>query len=732
MIRPLCVVTTLLLLTLSPATAQERGALALDERGERYALSLDGEADALSTCGTTECEIVATFSACLGVAHSSPTLGEGVWAWAEALARPEARRDALNQCRGAGGEACEVFADVCVDAAAAEAALGLDRAARRQLQERLQAAGFDPGGADGLFGPRTRAAIRQWQESRAAPATGYLNRPAVETLGNPDRSAPLSAPTGYRTVTPATPAALAEASPTPAAASETGPLTSPTEVASPAPTRPPAAAPAAAAQQAETAQLGLAPAHPQQIPDGRLPLDTLVQLDRSFLRIERLLETGDNAAAFLTIEQIVELYDSHAVQVPPKVDYRYAQIAAQAGSFQAARDAVDRYIAATGRNGVHYRDVLELLDLIELNEQNLVVCTTASYSHPCWRAQAEQSQCAIWDPSYLPNHSVVWSGPCIFGKAHGQGTLSWRRNGDDFRSDTGLLQNGHKQGDWIERRTSGNVEAGPYVDGIRQGRWILTTADGSDNDGRIMQGRYVNGARYGSWDISWPEGETLRATYDNGVLSGPSIRRFPNGTWEEGQYANGEKEGEWKRFNSRSDLLKTETFVAGVLYGPWRSRTRRDYCESFGSYVDGQREGEWTECLGTGTPFWGAGANDILWSGAYVAGKREGRWTGTLHENARHSEGAGYVRSTFVHYGRIEGVFNSGSAVVTAIQERNSAMRLGRCRVASKTPYVDGTTHGTRWRVRSLDCQCLQETWIDGRKVKEESVRRGDCNREIF
>ena len=153
MTRALCVVSTLLLLTLSPAAAQERGALALDERGERYALSLDGEADALSACGTTECEIVATFSACFGVAHSSPTRGQGVWAWAEAVARQEARHDALNQCRSAGGEACDVFADICVDAPAAEAALGLDRAARRRLQERLQAAGFEAGGAEGCSAP---------------------------------------------------------------------------------------------------------------------------------------------------------------------------------------------------------------------------------------------------------------------------------------------------------------------------------------------------------------------------------------------------------------------------------------------------------------------------------------------------------------------------------------------------------------------------------------------------
>ena len=143
---------------------------------------------------------------------------------------PEARQAALNQCRGSGGEACEVFADVCVDAPAAEPTLRLDRDARRRIQERLHAAGFDPGGADGLFGPRTRAAIRQWQGSRAAPATGYLNRPTVQTLRNPDTSAPLSASTGYRTVTPATPPALTEASPSPEAASELAPLDSPPEI----------------------------------------------------------------------------------------------------------------------------------------------------------------------------------------------------------------------------------------------------------------------------------------------------------------------------------------------------------------------------------------------------------------------------------------------------------------------------------------------------------------------
>ena len=44
----------------------------------------------------------------------------------------------------------------------------------------LPSAGYDPGGADGLFGPRTRAAIRNWRSSRGAPSTGYPDGAQVE------------------------------------------------------------------------------------------------------------------------------------------------------------------------------------------------------------------------------------------------------------------------------------------------------------------------------------------------------------------------------------------------------------------------------------------------------------------------------------------------------------------------------------------------------------------------
>ena len=64
----------------------------------------------------------------------------------------------------------------------AEKSLGLKRAERRRIQTALQAAGFEPGSPDGLFGPRTRAAIAEWQSTQGSAATGYLDAETAPTL----------------------------------------------------------------------------------------------------------------------------------------------------------------------------------------------------------------------------------------------------------------------------------------------------------------------------------------------------------------------------------------------------------------------------------------------------------------------------------------------------------------------------------------------------------------------
>ena len=63
-----------------------------------------------------------------------------------------------------------------------EAILGLDRTRRKEVQLRLNLAGFSAGTPDGAFGPNTRNAIVAWQTARNAHVSGYLNRPQYELL----------------------------------------------------------------------------------------------------------------------------------------------------------------------------------------------------------------------------------------------------------------------------------------------------------------------------------------------------------------------------------------------------------------------------------------------------------------------------------------------------------------------------------------------------------------------
>jgi uncharacterized caspase-like protein/peptidoglycan hydrolase-like protein with peptidoglycan-binding domain len=80
----------------------------------------------------------------------------------------------------------ELAEDPAEDAArlakAAEAALGLDGAKRREVQARLMLAGHDPRGVDGVFGPGTRAALAAWQAAAGLEATGYLGAAALDLL----------------------------------------------------------------------------------------------------------------------------------------------------------------------------------------------------------------------------------------------------------------------------------------------------------------------------------------------------------------------------------------------------------------------------------------------------------------------------------------------------------------------------------------------------------------------
>ena len=63
-----------------------------------------------------------------------------------------------------------------------EGALGLGAAARQQIQRNLTVLNHDTRGVDGIFGPGTRGAIRNWQQASGFEATGFLTAGQIDVL----------------------------------------------------------------------------------------------------------------------------------------------------------------------------------------------------------------------------------------------------------------------------------------------------------------------------------------------------------------------------------------------------------------------------------------------------------------------------------------------------------------------------------------------------------------------
>ncbi len=123
----------------------------------------------------------------------------------------------------AGGEAPPLTVQSEVGAEETERALGLDLAARKELQQRLLVLGLDVGLADGEFGEKTRIAIGEWQKRHGAAPSGYvgpLQYAALKSESEPlyrrflAAVAPTQAPTPARPPVRAAPTSTAQKAPT--------------------------------------------------------------------------------------------------------------------------------------------------------------------------------------------------------------------------------------------------------------------------------------------------------------------------------------------------------------------------------------------------------------------------------------------------------------------------------------------------------------------------------------
>ena len=277
------------------------------------------------------------------------------------------------------------------DPAAVEASLELQRPTRRLIQQGLRNEGFDPGTPDGLFGPRTRAAIREWQQSQGASPTGYLNGAEAELL---------------RTAA-APPPAAPEASPPPQAVAAVDPSASAAGAApasTPAETDPSPASPATVAvEEADpqnAAETNTQPSTRARDADGTVQLPPGILVDRHLLRAERLLAAGDPAAALEAMNEILALQEEHDLELQDGFDFEYAQVAYAAARTETAIVSANQYLASAGREGEFYREALELLDSAEVRlEREAAERRRAEAARR--RAAAERRRAARWPPGHV-------------------------------------------------------------------------------------------------------------------------------------------------------------------------------------------------------------------------------------------------------------------------------------------------------------------------------------------
>ena len=150
------------------------GALAVDQYGMaqgKSGMSLEqAEARALRTCeaaGGSGCAIVG--SQCAG-----PGGEVGTWSGSESVL-VMSEEPGGRTARGTDGRDGPEQSGASRDES-------LTREQRIRVQRGLAALGFDAGPADGMFGPRTRSAIWEWQKAKGLEATGYLTQDEAEAL----------------------------------------------------------------------------------------------------------------------------------------------------------------------------------------------------------------------------------------------------------------------------------------------------------------------------------------------------------------------------------------------------------------------------------------------------------------------------------------------------------------------------------------------------------------------
>ena len=472
---------------LSAAAQTPVGALAVDERqGDQYGWVVDYETSAaaqgraLQECGPG-CSVVLTFGRCAAYAADQDADSTAV-GWAESFdSAAGARQAALSECGSRGGARCTVRVWGC-NGPVVEDGLGLNQTARQQVQQGLQAEGFAPGGVDGLFGPRTRAAIRNWQFARGVRSTGYLDGLQVEALRSRGGSAP-QASVG-------------------AAAADSGALE-------------------LAFWQSIVNSTNPADfeAYLEQFPNGvfrALAQNRLVALRSS--------AGGTSAAAGSRVGGVGSPASGARVSGAP------ASLSGTAATSDVRSSPVrfrpDQTCAGQPAGVSCWMEISRQPGCYVWNP-NPQPDETVTWTGNCDGGLAQGAGTLTWvsDGNRQANtgrlHDGRFDGHVVVRSANGnvgegavvagQQTGHWVWRYPDGEVHEGPLVAGQRNGHWVIRRADGQVEEGPYVDGDKIGHWVVRGPDGNEAEGPL-----VGGKRHGNWIFRSRSGRVTEQTYVDG------------------------------------------------------------------------------------------------------------------------------------------------------------------------------------------------------------------------
>ena len=378
-----------------------------------------------------------------------------------------------------------------------------------------------------------------------------------------------------------------------------------------------------------------------------------VMVDRYLLQTERLMAKKDHEGAFEIIKKIAALQKEHDLTLPDEFHFRSAKVAFSAGSLQVAKESVNKYLTAAGRESDFYREALELsLEIGEL-EAERIPCAGQPKGSECWTELVDQPKRYVWNSYYLPYKAATWTGEYLGNLAHGKGTLKWVLDLDQKPRDaspsraaepkcagqqsmaaacwrevtgqpecyvwvwfygspsntltwTGECSGGLAQGTGTLKDRRGKVEEGLYVDGKKHGQWV----ERGSASGRVYKRFYVYGEHVGG---TAEAEDVMEGLLVDGKKHGQWVERDAFGRVWEGPYVDGKRHGQWVWLIGNGNLHEGP-YVEGKRHGQWVER-RADGRVNEGPYVDGKKHGQWVR------PLYGDEGYEYEFVDTYVKGK---------------------------------------------------------------------------------------------------------------